>query len=322
MNSWSKSDWKFWLASYIEFYNAYQEYVWEWNNGMNMGGMMNSSSNSSSMSFNNSGLTLNFTDIWTAVYDLDTINIVLIIADLESSSSLVGDCRSWFSAYFGMNGFITLDITYSQYMSQHGSISSNLQDIINYIKNNIEKEIAVLCPQCNFTFPMPVYPAPVDNCNSSANLSNATNSTGSGSGITPGLNDTNGTDMGSNSTMNSTNSTMNSTNSTMNSTDNSTMGNNSTDNSTSNSTNSSMVEKYSSSNYTLPSSCSYSSDMESVTCTEGVMRTVTYSFMQINSYWMNSLNNVCTNAAAQYFSCTGNTIITDISTCFRLTFFN
>lgn len=164
----------------------------------------------------------------------------------------------------------------------------DLQKILDYIRMQVEMQVKMLCPTCNFTFPMvPYLNNTVDN-----------NSTGTGSGNSGIPNNTgglNGTDLG-NQTDNSTNGS--------NSTDNSTNGSNSTNgtNSTDNSTSNSGSGFFNKANYTLPSSCSYLNDF-TVRCTEGVMRSVTYTFQQINSYYSINLNKVCSDASTQYNKC-------------------
>jgi len=169
---------------------------------------------------------------------------------------------------------------------------------VSYIVSSIEVEIKRQCPQCNFTFPLPVFPnQPI------VNVSNETNST-DGSGSVN--NNTNGTD---NSTDNST------------SIDNSTNVDNST-NSTDNSTNVTTVGFWNSANYSLPSSCVYKdANNQTVRCSEGVMRSLSYNFIEVNDYWTSNLNGICADVVEEAQSCE-NSIIADDNTCLRLTFYN
>jgi len=48
----------------------------------------------SSVSFNSSG-SINFTDFWRPIYDLDSIPVSLVLADMNMSSSIVQNCTSW-----------------------------------------------------------------------------------------------------------------------------------------------------------------------------------------------------------------------------------
>lgn len=172
------------------------------------------------------------------------VSIDVVLQDLRSKSSIVSVCTSWFNSFFGVQGYVTLNTTYTVLYGET-VISENLNDIVNYIKDNLEKEINKICPQCNFVFPEVPYPStPVNNSmdnNSTDNNStdnNSTNSSGTGNN---GNGTNNGTDNG-----------------------------NSTDNSSSNGT-------FNSGNYTLPSSCTYL-NANTIRCTEGIFRSVIYSF--------------------------------------------
>jgi len=52
------------------------------------------------------------------------------------------------------------------------------------------------------------------------------------------------------------------------------------------------------------------------------MRSVSYTFDAMNSFWENDLDNTCTDAMNAYAQCASNTIITNANQCFRLTYFN
>ena len=52
------------------------------------------------------------------------------------------------------------------------------------------------------------------------------------------------------------------------------------------------------------------------------MRTVTYTFTQLNEFYSNNLSKVCSSAVAKYNACEFNTVIKDQNTCFRLSYFN
>lgn len=140
----------------------------------------------------------------------------------------------------------------------------------------------MLCPQCNFSFPAIPYTPVVNSTNGtdpgpgtgSGGLPNNTdggsgnetdNGTDNGNGTVPddgtpidnGTNSTNGTDGNNNGTNNGTNSTDNSTN----------------------------VSFWNSANYSLPSSCSFVNNRTAVRCSSGFMRTVTYTFVQLNAWY-------------------------------------
>lgn len=249
-----------------------------------------------------------------------------MLLDLASQSSIVSTTRSWFVEFLGVQGYAYLNTTYSVRIEKT-TISSGLVSIVDYIKIQIEKEIQVLCPQCNFSFPaIPYKPivnvtinnnTDIDTGSGSGNLPNETdggNGTDSGNN---GTNATNGTDV--NNGTNTTNGTdvNNGTNST-NGTDvnNGTNSTNGTDNSTT------VLLRWNSVNYTLPVSCSFINGNSAVRCSAGIMRGVTYTFTQLNAWYESSISKVCSSAASKYSSCESNTVIKDQNTCFRLSYFN
>ncbi len=101
MSSWNRTLWKFWVEAYVEYYNAYEEYLYN----------MNSSENSTS--FNSSGIALNFSQIWLDVYDLTSIPLNLVLIELNATTGLESVVESWFNSFFGMEGYVYLNTTES-----------------------------------------------------------------------------------------------------------------------------------------------------------------------------------------------------------------
>lgn len=97
-------------------------------------------------------MALNFSDFWSPVYDLEFVSLDIVLSDLNSASSIVNNCTTWFGHFFGLQGFVTLKTTRVMFSTY---ISSDLSIIIDYIKMSVEDEVRRLCPQCNFSFPMP-----------------------------------------------------------------------------------------------------------------------------------------------------------------------
>lgn len=61
----------------------------------------------------NSGMSLNFSEIWLSFYDQANVTLAQVVADLDSSSSILMLTRDFFVTFFGPQGFVTLNTTYS-----------------------------------------------------------------------------------------------------------------------------------------------------------------------------------------------------------------
>jgi hypothetical protein len=70
--------------------------------------------------------------------------------------------------------------------TEHGPIAAGLADIVNYIIISIEKEVSLICPQCNFSFPAPIFSPPIVVINNSSNSTNGSNGNGSSGGSATG----------------------------------------------------------------------------------------------------------------------------------------
>lgn len=80
---------------------------------------------------------------------------------------------------------------------------------------------------------------------------------------------------------------------------------------------------FSASNYVMPSGCSYTSDLkDTIRCSAGNARGVTFTFDQINQYLAASAATVCTSSTQVVQQCKANTVITDFNTCVKLAAFN
>jgi len=130
-------------------------------------------------------------------------------------------------------------------------------------------------------------------------------------------NSSNGTIGGDNST-NSTNGTIGSGNSSLNgSGSGSAPGGNATLNMSSSS------YQFTFENYAVPVGCGYvSGSNSSISCTSGNSRGVTFTFAEINEFWDFSAQQSCSDAQSTLSSCQSNTVITDLNTCLRLSYFN
>lgn len=76
-------------------------------------------------------------------------------------------------------------------------------------------------------------------------------------------------------------------------------------------------------NYTLPSGCAYTDNTNlTVKCSDGNSRGVTYTFAEINNYWAMSALESCTDIQAEYASCEANSVLSNLSTCLKLSVYN
>jgi len=162
MSVWTKPEWKIVILWYVEYYNALQiELAAPVLNGTSTS---NSSANSTSgiVSSNSSAnvtavVLLNFTAIWSPVYDLAQITVAEVVADLNATSSIIINTTSWFQVFFGPNGLVTLNTTLSMQQANQTTNSSfginipvGLEAIVAWITMEVKQEINMLCPTCNF----------------------------------------------------------------------------------------------------------------------------------------------------------------------------
>jgi len=115
----------------------------------------------------------------------------MVLQDLNSNG-LLGQFQTFFQQFFGTNGLVDL-----------GNVSSfgipiGLERIVEFIRKNLEKEVAVKCPSCHMNVTVIVPPPLQPNNTNGTNQTNGTNGTngtvvppplggagGSGSGSTP-----------------------------------------------------------------------------------------------------------------------------------------
>jgi hypothetical protein len=106
-------------------------------------------------------------------------------------------------------------------------------------------------------------------------------------------------------------------------TDNSTSTDNSTTTTTDNST--TVVVPFSwATNYVLPTGCAYTDATHvAVKCSNGgVFRGVTYTFAELNEFWDFDAVSSCQDIQTVYASCLVNKVITNLSQCLRLSYYN
>jgi hypothetical protein len=209
-------------------------------------------------------------------------------------------------------------------------VPAGVEAVIAWITANFQSEVQALFPQYNFTFSTGSSSMPSgslgngtmtngtiggdNSTNGTIGEGNSTNSTGSNS------TDGNSTIGGSNSTVNGSNST-NSTGD--NSTSNGTLpsGSGSGSNSTNNA--SSASYNWTATEYSVPSGCAYADNTNStVSCSSGNSRGCSFTFAELNEFWDFSAVSSCSDAQSVLASCLANTVITDLDTCLRLSYFN
>jgi hypothetical protein len=143
----------------VEYYNALQIKLAA--PVVNASMPSNSSENSTSGSGSSSNVTvvvlLNFTAIWLPKYDLSSITVAKVVADLNASSSIIINTTSWFHLFFGPKGLVTLNITLSMQQSNLTvntsfgiNIPVGLEAIVAWITMEVKEEINMICPTCNF----------------------------------------------------------------------------------------------------------------------------------------------------------------------------
>jgi hypothetical protein len=170
----------------------------------------NSSVNSSSSScignvgdnvtiMGNSGMSLNFSDIWLPLYDQANVTLAMVLADLNASSTIIPLTEDFFNNFFGPNGFVTLNTTFSMEHAANqtnGPIDSGLANIVAWLITAVEAEVHQACPTCNFT----LAPSLFTNSSSGGSTGGNNNTNGSG-GMPPPVNTTNQTNGTNSSTL-------------------------------------------------------------------------------------------------------------------------
>jgi hypothetical protein len=121
-------------------------------------------------------MSLNFSEIWLSFYDQANVTLAQVVADLDSSSSILMLTRDFFVTFFGPQGFVPLNTTYSM-EPQNQVVDAGLKDIVTWLIENVEEEVHQVCPQCVFNLPPPMFAnSTTNNTNSSGSLPNNTNS--------------------------------------------------------------------------------------------------------------------------------------------------
>jgi hypothetical protein len=261
IGNFNKTEWKLWILFYTKYFNAFEAFLTQncslqLNASSNSGTSNNLSGTSNSAATTlsntngscigdvgdnviisgNSNASLNFSAIWIPIYDLANITVDEILADLNSSSSIVAQTINFFGTFFGPNGFVPLNTTFSIENQAIGPIDRGLSEIALWLLQNVQEIIIELCPTCTFGLAPPNFLS-----SSSSSTNNSSNGSGGAS---------------NNGTSNSTNSTV------------------------------PPVALWWPGNYSLPANCSYAnSNNASVTCSQGVLRTVTYTFAEMNQFW-------------------------------------
>jgi len=163
MSVWTKAEWKLWILWYVEYFNDLQVFIANASD-LNVSVPSNSSVNSTSGSGSSNSsanettvILLNFTDIWSPIYDLSQITVAEVVADLNGSSSIIVNTTSWFHMFFGPNGLVTLNTTLSMQQANQTTNTSfginipvGLEAIVAWITMEVKQEINKLCPTCNF----------------------------------------------------------------------------------------------------------------------------------------------------------------------------
>lgn len=127
INTWTKADWKLWIQNYVSYFNAVQVYVSQAKSVVssatsviggliqNIKGQYSSDIQSveailgegASLIVGNLNVTgqINFTDIWSPSFDLESVTIGEILNDINTASNVITQVRVWFSTFF-VNGGI------------------------------------------------------------------------------------------------------------------------------------------------------------------------------------------------------------------------
>lgn len=177
--SWSKQELKYWLKSYINFYDILQLYkatqyeqppiidMPEGSTGSAppVYGTIIADNNStivdnSSVDANLTVVTdegfviefLSFTDFWAPEYDNENVTVAQIIEDLRSASTIYEQTLEWFVGYFGPAGYVTLDTVYSPGTVvpttpiESINVPEGLEAIVAWLEAHVEAEIKRRCP--------------------------------------------------------------------------------------------------------------------------------------------------------------------------------
>jgi len=225
-----------------------------------------------------------------------------VVTDLNATTTIVEDTYNWFVDVFGPEGVVTLNMT-GNYTSNNatddnegedseidttsddipeesGNSSSNIpvgmEDIVAWIEKQVQMELRLRCKDCDFS-----------NDDNTTYPNNTGASPDEGDGEISGEGEESGEEPSGNDTA----------------------GNETT---TDNETCHSYPFTYE--NYTLPEGCS-TTDNETVCCTEH-LRSVCYTFDQINDWYDEDINSTCSDAHSVFNVCEGD------AQCYRMRFFN
>jgi hypothetical protein len=147
--SWGKAEWKYWIQSYVTYWNALQAYVAVGESAVSAiegiassltvgisGEISSVISDIEQIVVSGAGVVLgdvnatvgylNFTDFWSPIYDLENVTIAEILVDIRAASSVVVKVESWFTAFFingGINAIFGVNTTYS---IESSSLTTNI----------------------------------------------------------------------------------------------------------------------------------------------------------------------------------------------------
>jgi hypothetical protein len=94
-DSWTKDQWKEWLQYYVDYYMALRAY------------RMSHAADNSTVAY----APLTFQDVWYSTYNLPVIHIGAILGNIRDAGTVVQDLETWFVAFFGPEGYVTLNKT-------------------------------------------------------------------------------------------------------------------------------------------------------------------------------------------------------------------
>lgn len=217
VSMWNKTVWKYWINNYVTYYDVLQQYIFDMNIAVNAtsGAPQVGDSGSGSQNVTNATSSIIFTDIWNSTFDNSATTLDFILTTLNETSTIVGQCKTWFTEFFGANGIVTLNITQESVIPIANStvptttggasnktidgIPADLIDIVEWIRIQVEMEIRL-----RWESHMPNSTNSTDNSTGtppgSGSGSNGTdNSTGSGNGTDNSTGSGNGTGNGTGS---------------------------------------------------------------------------------------------------------------------------
>lgn len=171
--SWGKTEWKFWLSAYVQYWNALQQFAVAGENeisgavgsiesiaaglisqikgevNVSVSDLENLLQAGGALVLSNVNLTgaVNFTQFWSPNFDLESVTIGEILADLSIASNVVSQVENWFSAYFvnGVSSFLGGNETISiegGNQTTNITIGSGSAPIVVDVSANVEAVIA------------------------------------------------------------------------------------------------------------------------------------------------------------------------------------